>query len=78
MNWDEITAIETPCPRINVCSPPCINCKYWNPQQKYRSVKTRQVPDGIVCCHKENMFHDFSCFVEEQRLNIQNHPLKGC
>jgi len=54
---------------IQTSGPPCVKCFYWRPQFKYITVSKqepiRYIPDGIVCCQRQEMFHDFSCFKEK-------------
>jgi hypothetical protein len=57
---------------INITEPPCKNCVHWNPQRKYRPGKTGQEFDGIVCCHANDMYSDYSCFDAKVAKEVHN------
>ena len=63
--WNKIYRDLPSIPPLDVSEPPCPQCKYWRPQPKVAMVKGAQVVQGVILCHAEDMYRDFSCF--EQR-----------
>lgn len=41
-------------------APPCVDCKFWSPEFCWPS-------GGLICCHSEERFPDFSCFEEKSK-----------
>lgn len=58
--WDPWTRYKNNDDLVEIPEPPCRNCRYWNP--------ARDNPPfgGILCCHAEEMFGDFSCFRQRE------------
>jgi len=62
MNWPTIDYMSRPAPVLAITAPPCPACRHWVPQIDYRATHTGYEPNGLVCCHAEQMHYDFSCF----------------
>lgn len=45
--------------RLYITNPPCSDCVYWKPHVK---IDYKGDYDGIRCCTRGEMFHDFSCY----------------
>ena len=55
---------------VGINAPPCPECKYWKPQGKFIDLKEFGMQwDGVVCCHAEDMYPDFSCFRSKLAAN---------
>ncbi len=44
--------------QLLISAPPCPWCKNWKPEIYYNE----KYYDGIILCHANDMFPDFSCF----------------
>jgi hypothetical protein len=56
---------------LGVNAPPCPDCRHWKPQAKFMDLPTGQIFDGVVCCHAEDMHHDFSCFRSNDQIEAR-------
>lgn len=63
MNWEPWNKYkEYGIGAIDIYDPPCRDCIFWHPQTKHFESNGVLVFDGVVCCHREEMEHDFSCY----------------
>jgi len=61
--WDEYSEEQARAAlSILVEWPPCQHCKFWRPQIDVDKVAGAQRYNGVILCHAETMYRDFSCF----------------
>ena len=70
--WNKVYRELPDIPALKVPEPPCSHCRYWRPQPRVVMLKGAQVVQGIVLCHAEKMYRDFSCFEEPERSSEKN------
>lgn len=62
MNRFNPTANLPDVPKLDIDAPPCVHCKFWNPQPEASKGTTGFVYYSVKLCHAEMMHKDFSCF----------------
>lgn len=66
MTWQPWHGPMPEVPRLAIDAPPCPFCKHWRPEPKLDHTETGQRWVGVVLCHAEDMWQDFSCFKENK------------
>lgn len=57
--WEDFRQEEEILP---IKEPPCKDCCFWKPSRIY---SCNGEYDGVICCTKPDMEHDFSCYREK-------------
>ena len=52
---------------LPIKGPPCSTCEFWAPMRRWVQLKDRLKFDGIVCCHADEMWGDFSCYIPRHK-----------
>lgn len=47
---------------LPINEPPCKKCLLWKPQPKFVNTSAGIQFDGLICCHANEQYKDFSCF----------------
>ncbi len=66
MKWEPWETFKANSEVLDISEPPCKDCKFWKPQNRYAHTPNGFIFYGIVCCHTyDGQESDFSCYKQK-------------